>query len=84
MNWASNNCNGGQLPTIDEPFKGLGLFNQTPSNMPLPSPHFQFRGRLNSINSSFVSPMRIITSPNIHDADNFFEFQLKPADKDKL
>jgi hypothetical protein len=28
--------------------------------------------------------MRLITSPNINDADNLFEFQLRPADKEKL
>lgn len=36
------------------------------------------------MNSSFLSPMRLITSPNINDADNLFEFQLRPADKEKL
>lgn len=78
--------NNTHLPTPhqDESLRAFSLLQQTPNNIPLPSPFVQFRGRLNSINSSFLSPMRLITSPNIGDSDNLFEFQLRPADKDKL
>lgn len=71
MSWGSNNYANGQHVNIDESLKSF--MNQTPNNMPLPSPFVQvFRGRLNSMNSSFVSPMRLITSPQLNDADNLF------------
>lgn len=72
--------------SADESFKLFNMVNQTPDNMPLPSPFMQtIRGRLNSMNTAFVSPMRLISSPPMGDADNgLLEFQLKPADKQQL
>jgi hypothetical protein len=86
MSWTTNNNNNGQQhPSYNEEhMRTFSLLQQTPNNIPLPSPFTQFRGRLNSVNSTFLSPMRLITSPNMHDADNLVEFQLRPADKDKL
>jgi hypothetical protein len=74
MSWANNNSNNGQQPSLhnEEHMRAFSLLQQTPNNIPLPSPFTQFRGRLNSVNSSFLSPMRLITSPNMHDADNLF------------
>lgn len=70
MSWGSNNYPNGQHSNIEESLKSF--MSQTPNNMPLPSPFVQvMRGRLNSMNS-FVSPMRLITSPQLNDADNLF------------
>jgi hypothetical protein len=69
MSWGNSNLNN-QPGNSDESFKMFSLMSQTPDNMPLPSPFVQMiRGRLNSMNAAFVSPMRLISSPPL-DADN--------------
>lgn len=87
MNWGSNNIGNGQPANMEESFRVFSMMNQTPDNMPLPSPFVQvMRGRLNSMNSSFVSPMRLITSPPFNDSDKnlLYEYHLKPADKQQF
>lgn len=83
MSWTANNSGQPPANQHDEHLRSFTLLNQTPNTIPMPSPVFNLRGRLNSVNSSFLSPMRLITSPTMNN-DDLFEFQLKPADKEKL
>ena len=74
--------NNQSIPPVEDNYKPISFSQNTPNAIPLPSPFLnQYRGRFNSFNSTFLSPMRLIQSPNISDTDNFFEFQLRPCEK---
>lgn len=47
------------------------LFNPSTPNL------FSIRQRLNSINSPFISPLRIVHSPILANNDSLFDFQLR-------
>jgi hypothetical protein len=68
MFWSNNNPH----TPVDDPNKFNPLSLNTPNPISQPSPFINNkRGRFNSFNS-FVSPMRLIQSPNISDVENFF------------